>query len=252
MNIAVITGASSGLGKCYVDAVLKLNKYDEIWLIARRRERLEEIAEQNSNAKFRILPLDLTRDEHLQVYKSELEQKGATIGLLINNAGYGKLGDFDKMEANHCKGMIELNCVALTNVLNLSLPFMKRGSAAINVCSIAAFTPNPRMAVYSSTKAYVYSLSKALRFELKKRGINVLAVCPGPMETEFLALADIAPGSSKTFDSLPRVNPVKAAEKSVKAALKGRGIYTPKGFYKFYRTLSKLIPHGILMNFSKT
>ena len=156
------------------------------------------------------------------------------------------------MEASYCKGMIELNCVALTNVLNFSLPFMKRGSTAINVCSIAAFTPNPRMAVYSSTKAYVYSLSKALRFELKRRGINVLAVCPGPMETEFLALADIAPGSSKTFDTLPRVNPVKTAEKSVKSALKGRGIYTPKGFYKFYRVLSKLAPHSILMHFSQT
>ena len=107
MNIAVITGASSGLGKCYVDAVLKLNKYDEIWLIARRRERLEEIAEQNPNTKFRILPLDLTRDEHLQVYKNELEQKGATIGLLINNAGYGKLGDFDKMEAKHVQDFRE-------------------------------------------------------------------------------------------------------------------------------------------------
>lgn len=252
MNIAVVTGASSGLGKCYVDALCRDYKFDEIWLIARRKERLEEIAQQNSDTKFRILPLDLTKDEHLEVYKGELERSGATIGLLINNAGYGKLGDFDKMEAAQCKGMIELNCVALTNVLNLSLHFMKRGSAAINVCSIAGFTPNPRMAVYSSTKAYVYSLSKALRFELKKRGINIMAVCPGPMETEFLALADIAPGSSKTFDTLPRVNPVKAAEKSIKAALKGRGIYTPKGFYKFYRVLSKLIPHGLLMNFSKT
>ena len=252
MNIAVITGASSGLGKCYVDALCKDYKFDEIWLIARRRERLEEIANENPAVNFRILPLDLTKDEQLENYKNELEGSKATVKLLINNAGFGKLGNFDEMDKDTCAGMIDLNCRSLTQILNLSLPFMENGSAAINVCSIAAFTPNPRMAVYSSTKAYVYSLSKALRFELKSRKINVMAVCPGPMETEFLDLADIAPGTSKTFDTLPRVNPVKAAEESVKKAFQGKAVYTPRGFFKLYRVLSKLIPHNIMMIFAKT
>ena len=88
--------------------------------------------------------------------------------------------------------MVRLNCEALTVMTSLTLPYMQKDSEIINVCSIAAFAPNTGMSVYSSTKAYVLSLSKALRIELKGREINVLAVCPGPMDTEFLPIAGIA------------------------------------------------------------
>ena len=253
MNIAVITGASSGLGKCYVEALCTAQfNLDEIWLIARRKERLEEIAAQHSQVNFRILSLDLVKEDDLEYYKNELARTKANVKLLINNAGFGKLGNFDEMSTQHSADMVNLNCRALTVITSLTLPFMSAGAAIINVCSIAAFTPNARMAVYCSTKAYVFSFSKALRFELKKRKINVTAVCPGPMDTEFLALADIEPGRSKTFDTLPRVNPKTTAKQSVKKALNGKAVYTPRGFYKFYRVLSKLIPHNIMMIFSKT
>ncbi len=249
MNIAVITGASSGLGKFYVDAIAKEN-YDEIWIIARRKEILEEIAD--SNKKIKALPLDLTKDADLETYKNELQNSNANVKLLVNNAGFGKLGDFDSMAQKDCGGMIDLNCKALTVFTNISLPFMKEKSEIINVCSIAAFAPNPRMAVYSSTKAYVFSFSKALREELKKRKINVMAVCPGPMDTEFLSLADIKPGTSRTFDTLPRVNPEKIAYKSLKKSKKGKAVYTESPFYKLYRILGKLLPHNFVMKMSKT
>lgn len=251
MNIAVITGASSGLGKFYVDAVAKQN-YDEIWIVARRKEVLEQIAKEHCDAFVKVLPLDLTKDEDLEEYKTALETSGATVKLLVNNAGFGKLGDFDEMSPVSCGGMIDLNCKALTVLTNLTLKFMKEKSEIINVCSIAAFAPNPRMAVYSSTKAYVFSFSKALREELKKRKINVMAVCPGPMDTEFLSLADIKPGSSKTFDTLPRVSPEKIAYKSIKKSAKGKAVYTESAFYKFYRILGKLLPHNLVMKMSKT
>lgn len=106
------------------------------------------------------------------------------------------------------------------------------------------------MTTYSATKAFVYAFSKGLRFELKSKKINCLAVCPCPMETEFLEAGNI-PGRSKTFDSLPRCNPTKVAKTSLKKAFAGRGIYTPKAFYKFYRFIAKALPHGFVMHMSK-
>ncbi len=247
MKIAVITGASSGLGKEYAIAVDKMRAdIDEIWLIARRKDKLEELAEK-LKTNVRCVSIDITDRECLNKYSELLKQNAADVKLLINNAGFGKLGDFDKLDTADNAGMVRLNCEALTAMTSLTLPFMSENSEIINTCSIAAFAPNTRMAVYCSTKAYVLSLSKALRSELKKRKINVLAVCPGPMDTEFLPLAGIAPGSSHTFDTLPRVNPKIMAEKSLKASKSGKGVYTNLLFYKFYRVIAKVLPHNIVM-----
>jgi short-subunit dehydrogenase len=136
--------------------------------------------------------------------------------------------------------------------VKLSLDYIIENGDIINSCSIASFAPNSRMAVYSSTKAYVMSFSRALREELKSRKINDLAVCPGPMDTEFLSLANITKGASRTFDTLPRVNPRNMAVRSLKASQKKRGVYTDRLFYKFYRVLAKVLPHRLVMLFSGT
>ena len=247
LKIAVITGASSGLGREYAFAAARrYADIDELWLIARREENLRQTAEQISK-RVRIIPLDITKEESVKTYISMLEEEKPEIALLINNAGFGKLGDFDKLSYEDNGGMVRLNCEALTVMTSVSLPYMKNGGEIVNTCSIAAFAPNTRMAVYCSTKAYVLSLSKALRSELRPRGINVLAVCPGPMDTEFLPLAGIAPGSSHTIDTLPRVNPTVMAEKSLAASARKKGVYTNLLFYKFYRVLAKLLPHSLVM-----
>jgi len=106
------------------------------------------------------------------------------------------------------------------------------------------------MTVYCSTKAFVYSFSKALRAELRKHKIGVTAVCPGPMDTEFLPVAGIV-GNSKMFNTLPRCNVTEVAEKTVKAACRNRGIYTNKLIYKLYRVIAKLLPHGLVVRFSE-
>ena len=134
----------------------------------------------------------------------------------------------------------------------VTLPFMTSGAEIINTCSIAAFAPNTRMAVYSSTKAYVMSLSRALRGELKKRKINVLAVCPGPMDTEFLPIANIEKGTSRTFDTLPRVKPAEIAEASLDASKKKKAVYTHRAFYRFYRFVAKVLPTSWVMKMAKT
>ncbi len=252
MKIAVITGASSGLGIEYAKAVDKMRQdIDEIWLLARREDKLLEVASL-LNTKTRAVKCDITKDDCINEFVNLLKSENAEIKLLINNAGFGKLGYFYDISTEDNAGMIRLNCEALTVMTSVSLPFMKENSEIINTCSIASFAPNSRMAVYSSTKAYVMSFSRALRQELKTRKINVLSVCPGPMETEFLSLAGINKGDSKTFDTLPRDNAQKVAEHSLKASLKKRAVFADHIFYKFYRFASKILPTGIVMKMAKT
>lgn len=252
MNIAVITGASSGIGAEYALEIDRTRQgIDEIWLIARRKDRLDMLAEK-LKTPCRTLALDITKDECIAEYQNLLKDSVAVVMMLINNAGYGKLGNFDSLETAQNAGMVRLNCEALTVMSSVTLPFMKNGGEIVNLCSIASFAPNTRMAVYSSTKAYVMSLSRAMRSELKPRGINVIAVCPGPMDTEFLKIADIEPGKSSAFDSLPRVSPEIMARKSLIASKKRRAVYTNRGFYKFYRIIAKLLPHSIIMKLSGT
>lgn len=252
MNIAVITGASSGIGTEYVRAVNSMYPdVEQIWIIARRENRLIEIA-QNIGEKVIALPLDITDPVSIEKYKKRLIESGANVKLLINNAGFGKLSRFDECDQADSTGMIRLNCEALTAMTAVTLPFMCEGGEIVNLCSIASFAPNTRMAVYSSTKAYVMSFSRALREELKTRKINVLAVCPGPMDTEFLSVANIEKGVSHTFDTLPRVNPRVMAVKSLKASKRHRAVYTNLLFFKFYRLLAKILPHSIVMKMCGT
>ena len=252
MDIVVITGASAGLGKHFLEEVVnKTPLPDEIWLIARRGDRLQALADAYPQMKFRCLSLDLQKEESYNQYAHLLEETGAHVRLLINNAGYGKLGEFVNGQCGEQTGMVDLNCRALTAMTLLSLPHMDRGSGILNVCSIAAFAPTPRMTVYCSTKAYVYSFSKSLRRELKSRGIRVLVTCPGPMSTEFLDVADIV-GRSKTFQTLPYCDPKRVAAHSLKRLERGRGIHVERLFYKFYHLLAKLLPHSLVMYMSET
>lgn len=252
MKIAVITGASSGLGAEFAYAVDKLcEEIDEIWLVARREDRLKEVAEKLSK-NTKILTMDITDNDSLKDYENVLKENNAEISLLINNAGFGKLGDFSELSVEDNGDMVRLNCEALTVFTAISLPYIINGGEIINSCSIASFAPNSRMAVYSSTKAYVMSFSRALREELKQKKINVLAVCPGPMDTEFLAVAGIEKGTSSTFDMLPRVNPKAVAIGSIKASKKKKAVYTNHIFYKFYRILAKILPHSLVMKMAKT
>ncbi len=252
MNIAVITGASSGLGMEYAKQVALLSDIEEIWLIARSTEKLEQLAYSLSGKKCRALTWDLQKEESFTEYRQLLEKEQATVRLLINNAGFGKLGNIEQLSPEEQAGMVELNCRALTVFTALTLPYMVRGSGILNVSSIASFAPTPRMTVYSATKAYVSAFSKGLREELRTRGIGVLTVCPGPMATPFLETAKIIGAGSPAFENLPYCQPKQVAARSLKRLLHGKGWYTNRFLYKLYRVLAKLLPHNIVMKFSKT
>ncbi len=251
MAIAIITGASAGLGQAYFRTLRRRHpELDGIWLIARREQRLREMA-ADCPIPVTVLPLDLTRDEAYTALAEKLAADKPQVAVLINNAGVGELANIaDSDVGTQCR-MVDLNCKGLTAVTTAVLPYMQAGGYILNVASIAAFAPNARMTVYSSTKAFVLSLSKGLREELRDRRINVLAACPGPMATEFLTVANIE-GNSKTFRRLPYCDPQTVADKSVDAAIAGRGVYTPKLFFKFYRVLAKLLPHNLIMPLCKT
>lgn len=251
MKIAIITGASSGLGAEFVNEFIRReNDLDEIWIIARHSEVLNSFVQISK--KCIPLALDITKEESIQEIAYKLQQSSANIRFLVNNAGVGTIGNLRNMEFSTQTQMIALNCAALTALTTICLPYMQKDSCIINSCSIASFAPNPGMTVYSSTKAYVLSFSKSLRYEEKKNGIHVLAVCPGPMRTAFLDIAGITPGRSKTFDTLPYCDPARVAQIAVKKAVKNKAVYTPRVFFKCYRVLAKVLPHNWLLPFSKT
>lgn len=251
MNIGIITGASSGLGLEFYKA-LQSEALDEIWVIARRGDRLESNAREFGKIKTRIIPMDITECENLRSLDEMLSKEDINIKFLINNAGFGVYGPVDGADFVAQGKMVDLNARALTEITTIALKYMHEKDYIINTCSIASFVPNGNLVVYASTKAYVMSFSRGLRYELKKKKINCLAVCPGPMSTEFLSVAGINDGTSKMFDTLPRANPSKVAQKSVKLVKKGKAVYTPLALFKFYRLLAKILPHSWLLPICKS
>lgn len=185
MKIAIVTGASSGMGREFALQIPWLYKnLDELWIIARRTERLKELQEAIS-IPVRIFDGDLQRDYIFEKIERELSRSQANIRMLVNAAGYGKIGAISGIDLKEQCGMVDLNCTALTRMTGICLPYMTKGSRIIQLASAAAFCPQPGFAVYAASKSYVFSFSQALAKEVRKKGILVTAVCPGPVRTEF-------------------------------------------------------------------
>ena len=250
MNIAIITGASAGLGQAFFGSIVRrYPDLEQIWLIARREERLKAMA-QDCPIPTVAVPLDLTKEESYAALTEKLAHERPTVKIFINNAGMGTLGYIAESDFSTQTRMVDLNCRGLTAVATAVVPYMPRGAFMVNVASIAAFSPNARLGVYAATKAYVLNFSRVLRLELREKGINVLAVCPGPMRTEFLDVAGIT-GQSATFERLPYCDPARVADTAVRKAAAGRAVYTPRLFFKFYRLVAKLLPQGLVMQWAK-
>lgn len=184
MSIAIVTGASSGMGRDFVLALDKDYKFDQIWVIARRKARLEEL---KKSCKTEIVPLalDLSNKESTLTLEKLLQEKQAKVGALVNASGYGVFKAFEESDREELEGIIDLNDRALVSITHVVLPFMDKGSFIINLGSNSSHQPVPYIATYAASKAFVLSFSLALGVELKKRGIHVLCVCPGWIKTEF-------------------------------------------------------------------
>ena len=184
MKIAVITGASSGMGREFVYALDRDEEFDELWVIARREQRLLELKEK-CRARIRPIVLDLQTRESFALYRQLLEQERPEIAVLVNAAGFGLFGAFMDMDMDRQLDIIDLNSRALTAMCYMSVPYMKKGSRIYNMGSMSSWQPVPYINVYGASKAYVLNFSRALGVELKDRGIKVMAVCPGWITTEF-------------------------------------------------------------------
>ena len=251
-KIILITGASSGIGREFALQVDTLfQNMDEIWLVARRREQLEETASL-LKTKTRIVPMDVTKDSAQMRLTELLELYDARICMLINCAGYGLMGPFEdaKQIAGVPKGqlgMIRVNCEALTQMTYRCIPFMGKNSRIIQLASSAAFLPQPYFAVYAATKAYVLSFSRALGEELLKKRIYVTSVCPGPVDTPFFDIAEKS-GTTLAVKKITLVQSDKVVARALKDAYHKRPVSVYSMPIKAFYLLTKNIPHQWILS----
>ena len=241
MKIAIITGASSGIGREFVRQLDARLEVDEFWVIARRTARLEELKETVKN---KIVPISLDLTERLDVekYKAQLEEANPEVVALVNAAGYGKIGLSEDLSAMEQSDMVELNVRALTDVTLLTLPYMKKGTCIWQMASLSSFMPLPYLSVYAATKAYVLSFSRSLSREMKPRGIRVMAVCPGWVRTEFLNRAAEKPDVLRHYGCFYMASDVVARALRDMDKRKEVSIYGTQT--RTLILLSKVLPHG--------
>ncbi|MBO5836459.1 MAG: SDR family NAD(P)-dependent oxidoreductase [Oscillospiraceae bacterium] len=246
MKIAVVTGASSGMGQEFVRQLSQYVTVDEIWVIARREDALKQLQSEVS-VPLRVLALDLCEKESFSAYAALLEQEKPDVKLLVNAAGFGKFGSFDDISTEDDCRMIDLNCKALVWMTRLTLPYMDRGSHILQLDSLSAFQPVPFITTYGATKAFVLSYTRAANQELKPRGIRMMAMNPGWVKTEFFNHAMVTNGSKvQYFNHLYEARDVVAT--GLKHLYKTKKEYSVHGFpIQNQVRLVKLLPHNIVM-----
>lgn len=247
-RIAIVTGASSGIGQVYALTARERVEFDELWVIARREERLRELASK-LEGKVKVLPLalDLAEQKSIEVLKQRLAAEELEVALLINAAGFGKFQAVEDVPMETADKMLDLNCKALMDMCYICLPYMKSGSKILNVASVAAFQPVPYQCEYAATKAFVLNFSRALWRELRKKGITVTALCPYWTKTEFFNTAQ----TSSEKDVIHYFNamylPEDVANRGWRDLLKGRSISTYGFVARVQIFLVRLLPHRLVM-----
>ncbi|MBQ8578428.1 MAG: SDR family NAD(P)-dependent oxidoreductase [Clostridia bacterium] len=246
MKIAVITGASSGMGREFVLQLSKAESYDEIWVIARSEKKLQSLAGE-VNISVRVIPLDLTQPESFETYRALLKEQNPDIHTLVNCAGYGKFGRYDEIPLDEALGMIDLNCKAMVSMTTLSLPYMNAGARIVQVDSLSAFQPVPYLNVYGATKAFVLSYSRALNVELEPRNIRVMAVSPGWVKTDFFDRAEKKDDPVVTYMNI-LYEPADVVKTALKHLYKTKKDLSIHGFPVKAQVLGvKLLPTRLIM-----
>ncbi len=245
-RIAIITGASSGMGRELVLQLPTWESFEEIWVIARREERLEELKHLCS-LPIRPIALDLTDKGALEHYRRLLEAVKPDVAFLANISGFGKFGRYDQIPLQDSMDMIDLNCKAVVAMTELSLPYMKRGAKILNLDSLSAFQPVPYLNVYASTKAFILSYTRSLGQELRPRGIRVMSVNPGWVRTEFFDHAEQTSDRAVTyFNKIYEPGDVMAT--ALKHLYKTKKDVSVHGLQiKAQVLLVKLLPHRLVM-----
>lgn len=245
MKIAIISGASSGIG-LELAKLLDNDSLDELWLIARNTDKLSKLNTE-LKTEVRLLTLDLLNEKSFDEIKDLLNQLKPEIKYLVCSAGVGYNGSLESLTEKQISQTIALNCTSLSILNRISLNYLTEGSRIINISSGAAFAPQPYFSVYAASKAYVNSFSRAIGQELKSRKIYVTAVCPGPVDTPFFSSLDGVKKYKKKF----LISPKKVAIGALKASQRKKKIYTPTFSMKLVHLASKLLPTSLILKFYK-
>ena len=248
MNIAIVTGASSGMGREFVLQLPAYVQVDEIWAIARRAEALGTL-KTASSVPVRPISLDLCESDSFTALTQLLETEKPNVRLLVNAAGFGKFGTYHRISIEDDARMIQLNCTALVQLTRLALPYMTAGSHILQLDSLSAFQPVPYITTYGATKAFVLSYSRAMNQELKPQGIRCMSMNPGWVKTEFFDHAMKTNGGNEVqyFNYLYEAKDCVAT--GLKDLYKTKKDYSVHGLpIKFQVMLVKLLPHSLVMN----
>lgn len=242
-KIAIITGASSGMGRSFAKKLDASKDFDQIWLIARRLDKLEELAKE-LKAEAKCISLDLLDPASYAEYKRLLEQEKPQVDVLVCGAGFGRFGKFTEIPLDTQLQMVDLNVKALVAFTYETIPYMTKGSQIYEIDSLSSFQPVPYINVYGSTKAFVLSFSRALNVELVTRGIKVMAVSPGWVKTEFFDHA-------VTDDTIVYYNRYYEADEVVDRAIsdmkKGKDLSICGFPVRAQVFFTKLLPHRLIM-----
>jgi short-subunit dehydrogenase len=251
MPTALITGASSGLGEQFAYALAR-QKYD-LAIVARRRDRLDLVAahaRELGASRVETIVFDLAQSEAPRQVCSQLEAAAISIDYLINNAGFGTTGCFDRLPLEREIEELELNINAVVALTRLLLPQMvaRHGGTIINVASTAAFQPVPYMTTYAATKAFVLSFTEGLAGELINSGIRVLALCPGPVKTEF---QDVANNHKSLMPDFVYVSPEKVVADALAAAASGRTVYIAGALNFVSAEMTRFAPRALIRSIAR-
>ena len=244
MSVAIITGASGGIGSEFARQLSRLGLIDEFWFVARSENKMQALADElGVNAK--IIGADLTSDEGINKVRAALEAEKPEVKFLINASGFGNFGAFDEISEDEVVKMIDLNVKALVLLTHMTIPYMELGGRIIELGSGSCFTPLPYFNIYSSSKVFVLHYTKSLNYELKKYGVRATCFCPGWVETEFLGKS-VANGNTHPKAMKPLLKCETVVRKCIKASVKGKAMCVTNWYTKLQHVLFKLLPDRIL------
>ncbi len=245
MSIAIITGASSGLGREFARQLKDSLGVREFWFIARRENNMRALAaELGADAK--IISADLTEREGLEAVRRALSEDKPSVKYLVNAAGFGKFGAFDEIEEGAVEKMIDLNVKALVLITHMVIPYMEKGGRIVELGSGSCFTPLPYFNTYAASKSFVLHYTKALNYEIKKYGLRATCFCPGWVETEFLDKAAEKQNVTMPKATKPILKPERVVKKCIKSMKRGRAMCVTNWFTKLQHLLFKATPDCML------
>lgn len=249
MKIGIITGASSGMGKEFVKLTMQEEAdLEEIWVIARREERLRVWQKLYKDQTFRILPLDLRNREDVEALRAAIEELQPEIELFIHSAGFGIMGDIDEISMEEQAEMVDVNCKSVVELTSIVLPYMRTHGRMIYMASASAFLPQPGFAVYAASKSFALSYVRALKAENRSKNLKITAVCPGAVKTEFFNRA-LVKKHLPAYKKMVMADPKKVVKKAWKDNLRDKDVSVYSPAIRIFRAGAKILPHSFFLKF---